>query len=75
MFRSDESLPKILYFLISSLSLSASLCTREIRLGEFGVYDFRLEEGECQLQTALEPVNANLALLFWEGGKGKELGI
>ena len=36
-------------------------------LGEFGVYqlDLRGNQNGCELITALEPVNANLALLVW----------
>ena len=41
------------------------ICTREVRLDEFGVYNLRLKDSACHLETALEPVNANLALLFW----------
>ena len=51
--------------MVSLSPFSAEICTSEVRLGEFGVYDLRLKGSACELGTALEPVNANLALLYW----------
>ena len=33
-------------------------------LGEFGVYDFDIDGDKCIFSTALEPVNAYLAILY-----------
>ena len=50
---------------VNRIHFSFEICTTEVRLEEFGVYNLRLKGSECRLETALEPVNANLALLFW----------
>ena len=50
---------------VNRIRFSFEICTAEVRLEEFGVYNLRLKGSECRLETALEPVNANLALLFW----------
>ncbi len=63
MMRFERTCIQILNMLFS---FRAALCTSEVLMGEFGVYDLRLTSSrECQLETTLEPVNANLAMLFW----------
>ena len=58
-------LPNFSQELENRIRFSFEICTTEVRLEEFGVYNLRLKGSECRLETALEPVNANLALLFW----------
>ncbi len=50
------------------LSFSSEVvCEAErLHLGEFGVYDIGVQPGggQCQVETPVEPVNANLAILY-----------
>lgn len=43
------------------------MCTNEVKMGQFGVYDMRLsadDDQTCHVKTALEPVNATIAILY-----------
>jgi len=52
------------YLQVGGLEEQQAVChTAQHSLGEFGVY--QLQASDCTLETLLEPVNANMALLFW----------
>jgi len=57
----SSELPAALVRTDSDLLAASTVCKQSINIGEFGVYDFDVDT--CSVETALEPVNANLALL------------
>jgi len=45
----------------SAILEASTVCETSVQFGEFGIYDFNLDD--CSMETALEPVNAYLAIL------------
>jgi hypothetical protein len=55
----------VIFFLNYLYNNSRSeICTEKISMGEFGVYDLMVSGNMCKVETSLDPVNANLALLY-----------
>ena len=46
-----------------SLETTLICKAQNVKLGEFGVYEVDASSTECKIQTLVEPVNENLALL------------